>query len=467
MYFHSLTFAVFLFLTYSAYWRLRRKGQNLLLLVASYVFYGFWDYRFLGLIALSTVADYAVALQMPAAKTPTARKRWLALSLSMNLGLLFVFKYFDFFSRSFASLIEALGFRADPFTLAVILPVGISFYTFQTLSYTIDCYRGRIAPSRDPIAFAAFVTFFPQLVAGPIERATHLLPQFLGDRHFSPGRAADGCRQILYGLLIKTVVADNLATVVDTVYGRSAAPSALDWVLGTYAFAFQIYCDFAGYSSVAIGTARLFGFDLTQNFRTPYFSASLREFWSRWHISLSTWFRDYVYIPLGGNQLGAARHRINLMITFLVSGLWHGAMFTFVAWGFFHGLLLVVESFFRRAAPAAGGSRILRTLFTFNLVCVGWVFFRSADVTQALQALGTILTGSDWGLRVLGARTVLFHGALVVALVGIELAQREHPHGFWMERLPKPARWAIYYSAAIAMASVGRIEEVPFIYFQF
>jgi D-alanyl-lipoteichoic acid acyltransferase DltB (MBOAT superfamily) len=469
MAFNSLTFAIFLFITYTLYWSLRRPAQNALIVVASYVFYGFWDWRFLSLIAVSTVVDYCAALRIVAAPTLRSRRMWLGLSLFTNLGLLFFFKYFDFFSGSLAYLLGTLGWTIHPLILHIILPAGISFYTFQTLSYTVDCYRGTMQPARDPIAFAAFVSFFPQLVAGPIERASHQLPQFVRDRSFSWEQAADGCRQALYGVLIKTVVADNIALTVDAVYAKNASPSALDWIVGTYAFAFQIYCDFAGYSHVAIGTARLFGIDLRRNFATPYFSASLREFWTRWHISLSTWFRDYVYIPMGGNRVGPVRQRVNLLITFVVSGLWHGATITFVLWGLFHGILMVIESVVQRAGREARAARALRTFLTFQLVCVGWVLFRSVDVAQAWLAFGTMFgaAAGDWSLRVLGARRVLLHAALISLVVCVELLQREQPHALRVQTWRRGTRWALYYAAAAMIVVLGRIDEVPFIYFQF
>jgi len=342
--FNSISFAVFLPVVFTLYWLLKRRGprtQNLLIILASYVFYGWWDYRFLSLIVISSAVDYLAGGRISPETRPRWRKCWLAVSLAVNLGVLGFFKYFDFFAQSAQELMMSLGLNPDFPTLRIILPVGISFYTFQTLSYTIDIYRKKTPAIRDPVAFFAFVAFFPQLVAGPIERAKSLLPQFLRARNFDGVAARDGCKQILWGLFKKVVIADRLAGVADPVFADYAAYSGADQGIAIFAFAIQIYCDFSGYSDIAIGTARLFGINLMQNFSFPYFSRDIAEFWRRWHISLSTWFRDYVYVPLGGNRKGLAVRARNVMITFLVSGLWHGANWTFVAWGLIHGLLFL------------------------------------------------------------------------------------------------------------------------------
>ena len=342
MAFNSLIFAVFLLIAFVLYWSLPSKTtviRNAFLLIASYIFYGWWDWRFLGLIALNSTVDYAIGLSLHQTQSSIKRKLLLGASLSINLGILGLFKYYDFFIISAIDILQTIGLQANVHTLAIILPVGISFYTFQTLSYTIDIYRDKIVPTKNCIAYFAFVSFFPQLVAGPIERASHLLPQFLERKKFNLDQAKDGLRQILWGLFKKTVIADNLAPYVDKIFSNYEVYSGPMLLLGTVYFSIQIYCDFSGYSDMAIGTARLFGFDLKRNFAYPYFSRDIGEFWRRWHISLSTWFRDYVYIPLGGNRTKTAfRHYVNLILTFTISGFWHGANWTFVIWGFLNGL---------------------------------------------------------------------------------------------------------------------------------
>ncbi len=468
MLFNSYPFLLFLPIVFAAYWAFGRRTQNVVLLAASYVFYGFWDWRFLGLIVLSSLVDFVAG---QAIQSGRRRRMWLGASLLVNLGALAVFKYLDFGIESLAALLRTLGFDAHPATLGIVVPVGISFYTFQTLSYTLDVYRGRVRATQDPLAFFAFVAFFPQLVAGPIERAKNLLPQFLRDRVFDPELATDGCRQMLYGLLLKVVVADNLALVADAAY---QAPDQADgWTLlfATWAFAFQIYADFAGYSHIAIGCARLFGFSLMRNFATPYFSRSPAEFWRRWHISLSTWFRDYVYIPLGGNRVAPLRASFNVLVTFVSSGLWHGAGLTFVVWGGFHGLLVALQA---RLAPDAderplegrtltSPRELGRLILTFQLVCVGWVFFRAKSLADAWLVLRTISSGIF---------TALPHGAspallVIPPLLVLEWWQRDAPHGFARLGGTRPARWGLYATALLALALFGQVQTVPFVYFQF
>lgn len=333
MLFNSFTFLVFLPIVFAIYWLIGKKHlklQNLFLLLASYVFYGWWDYRFLSLLFFSTIVDYWVGLQLLKAEAPKARKFWLGVSLTVNLGMLSFFKYYNFFVDSFVDLLNSIGYQANPFTLKIILPVGISFYTFQTLSYVIDVYRRKLEPTKDFIAFATFITFFPQLVAGPIERATHLLPQILKPRVFNYQRAITGARLILWGMFKKIAIADALAPSVNEIFGNHQGYDSWTLLLGAFYFSLQIYCDFSGYSDIAIGLSRWFGIDLMTNFRFPYFSRSIGEFWRRWHISLSTWFRDYVYIPLGGSHVGKSKSLRNVLIVFLVSGFWHGANWTFI-----------------------------------------------------------------------------------------------------------------------------------------
>ncbi|MGE0710822.1 MAG: MBOAT family protein [Planctomycetota bacterium] len=464
MLFNSIPFLLFLPLVFAAYWATPgRRAQNALLVAASYVFYGWWDWRFLSLIVFSTAVDYAVGRRVAAAEG-RRRRAWLALSLGANLGLLGVCKYFDFFARSAAAALSAVGFQADLPTLGLVLPVGISFYTFQTLSYTLDVYRGQLEPTDDPVAFAAFVAFFPQLVAGPIERASHLLGQFAAPRRFDPALARDGARQALYGLVLKVLVADNLAASVDPAYAAVGAADPWDLLWATFFFALQIYGDFAGYSHMAIGIARGFGFDLRQNFATPYFAESPGEFWRRWHISLSTWFRDYVYVPLGGGRVGEARRRLNVLLTFVLSGLWHGASWTFVVWGALHGAL--VAALPRRAPdapPRAPAWRVLGALLTFAAVCLAWVFFRARSLGDALTVLGALARLPATAPRA----PALFPLCLALGLLLHEWTQRARPHGLDLAGRPLLVRWGCYVGLGVVLLAFGREDTVPFIYFQF
>ena len=344
MLFNSPEFLLFLPIVFGLYWFVTQrnlKAQNLLLLVASYVFYGWWDWRFLGLIALSTIVDFLVGIRIEEAPDKARKKRWLWVSLAVNLGILGYFKYANFFIENWISAWQSLGVTMHASTLQVILPVGISFYTFQTLSYSIDIYRGNLKATRDPVAFGAFVSFFPQLVAGPIERATNLLPQITSPRSFTYEQGRDGMRLILWGMFKKVVVADSCAPYVDMCFDNPEAFSGSTLILGAILFSFQIYGDFSGYSDIAIGTAKLFGFELMTNFKFPYFSRDIAEFWRRWHISLSTWFRDYLYIPLGGSRVSKPKAIRNVFVIFLVSGFWHGANWTFIVWGGIHALLFI------------------------------------------------------------------------------------------------------------------------------
>ncbi|MFN3874551.1 MAG: MBOAT family O-acyltransferase [Flavobacteriales bacterium] len=479
MLFNSIDFAVFLPVVFVLYWFAGGRSlarRNLILLVASYVFYGWWDWRFLGLLALSTAVDYAVGLAMERADSPRRRKALLGISLAVNLGLLGFFKYFNFFIQSFADAFTLLGMPFAPARLDIVLPVGISFYTFQTLSYSIDVHRGHLKASRDPVAFAAYVSFFPQLVAGPIERATQLLPQFASLRTFDRAKAADGLRQMLWGLFKKLVIADNCAAEVDRIFGDHMNYSGATLLLGAVLFAFQIYGDFSGYSDIAIGCARLFGFSLMRNFAYPYFSRDIAEFWRRWHISLSTWFRDYLYIPLGGSRGGQWMAVRNTFIIFLVSGFWHGANWTFLAWGALNALYflpLLLRGANRRHMEIAAAGRMLpsaadaaRMLGTFLLTCIAWVFFRATDLGHALEYLRGMLRPSllQWPSC---------HYPSLPWLIGIflalEWAGREQQYA--LERIglgwPWPLRWGLY---AVLIAAIGlymAVGDVTFIYFQF
>lgn len=486
MLFNSLEFFLFLPTVFAAYWILnlwtdRPRGlqaQNMLLLVASYVFYGWWDWRFLSLIAFSTLVDFAVGLQIaktnardiPADADDSVRshtaKRWLWVSLAVNLGLLGYFKYANFFIENWIDAWSSVGVHMDPWTLRVILPVGISFYTFQTLSYSIDIYRRRLEPTRNLIDFAAFVSFFPQLVAGPIERASALLPQIASRRKFDYEDGVSGLRLILWGMFKKVVVADTCAIYVNDVFANCTDYSGSALMMGAVFFAFQIYGDFSGYSDIAIGTARLFGIKLMTNFKTPYFARDIAEFWRRWHISLSTWFRDYLYIPLGGSRVGKAKAVRNTFVIFLVSGFWHGANWTFLAWGLIHALLflpLLLTARNRNHVTALQGSPTLRELAwmlaTFTTVTLAWVFFRAEDLTHALQYLAGCIemdgtAPSSWML--------LTSAGLGVFVVGDWLSQQRK-----MDLQPQWMRWGVYLALATCIMVFWNDEANQFIYFQF
>ncbi|MDC0652473.1 MBOAT family protein, partial [Flavobacteriaceae bacterium] len=397
MLFNSLDFAIFLPIVFLLYWFATQKNlklQNALIVVASYVFYGWWDWRFLSLIIFSTVVDYLIGQRLRTEDKQSKRKALLWTSIIVNLGFLGFFKYYNFFLENFVDAFSLFGMQINANSLNIILPVGISFYTFQTLSYTIDVYRKKLEPTKDFIAFSAFVCFFPQLVAGPIERATNLLPQFYKKRTFEYHKAVDGMRQILWGLFKKVVIADNCAEFANQIFNNSADMNGSTLVLGAIFFTFQIYGDFSGYSDIAIGTSRLFGFDLKQNFATPYFSRDIAEFWRRWHISLSTWFRDYLYIPLGGSRGGTWMKVRNTFAIFLVSGFWHGANWTFIIWGALNAIyflpLLLTNNNRKNLGVVAEGKllpsfkELIAMLTTFMLTIFAWIFFRAEDLNHAI-----------------------------------------------------------------------------------
>jgi D-alanyl-lipoteichoic acid acyltransferase DltB (MBOAT superfamily) len=477
--FNSVAFAIFLPLVFAVYWAMARgplRRQNLFVLLASYVFYGWWDWRFLGLIWISSATDYWVARAIRGSRGSRRKKRLLLVSIGVNLGILGLFKYFDFFAGSLADLLAVVGMQLDAVTLEVVLPVGISFYTFQTLSYTIDVYRGRIEPSTDWVAFFSFVAFFPQLVAGPIERAGNLLPQFLCRRVFSHDRAVSGLRLILWGLFKKLVVADRLAPFVDLVFGPEASPSALMVAVGSCAFSFQVYCDFSGYSDIAIGTARLFGFNLMTNFRAPFFSASMTDMWRRWHISLSTWFRDYVYHPLGGNRVSMGRSIFNILLTFAAAGLWHGAGLNFVAWGLFLGVALSVE----RLAAGLLGERlkvpnVLAVMATFATFSMSALIFRSRDLAHAGSMIQRLFTGGGTDTlaqavdTVFGSRLEVGYILLsIVLLMLVDFVSQKRDWSSWFVSAPRTLRWAIYYAVVVWTLFFGEFSTAPdFVYFQF
>ncbi len=477
MLFNSLIFPIFLILSFGIYWFLVNRNlrlQNAFLLVASYIFYGWWDWRFLGLIFFSSVVDYVVGLRLSQTEKQNSRKILLIISLITNLGILGFFKYFNFFIDSFADVIRMLGMNPNIPALHIILPVGISFYTFQTLSYTIDIYRKKIEPTKDVVAFFAFVSFFPQLVAGPIERASALLPQFLVKRKFEIDKARDGLRQMLWGYLKKIVIADNLASHIDVIFTNYQTLDGITLYIGVFFFALQIYCDFSGYSDIAIGTARLFGFSLMRNFAYPYFSRDIAEFWRRWHISLSSWFRDYVYIPLGGSYVGRWRRTFNIIVTFTVSGLWHGANWTFVIWGLVNGLYYIPimlrdkqKRFSKTIAENSffpSLSDFFSLILTFHLALLAWVFFRASSLTHAFNYIGHMFQVPYQGLDYSPYyQNILFSVLLLVA----EWFQRKKQHGLQIEELPVFLRWGIYYGIILVILLFGNFGSQQFIYFQF
>lgn len=475
MAFNSVVFAIFLPLVVGLYWLMRRhmRVQNTLLLIASYVFYGWWDWRFLSLLALSTVIDHWVATRIhaiPGSDPASQRRRrqWLLVSLISNLGILGFFKYFNFFAGTMQALLASVGIEADPFFLNVILPVGISFYTFQTLSYTVDVYRREMPPARSLADFALYVAFFPQLVAGPIERAVALLPQIEQPRRFDRLQFTDGLHLIFWGLFKKVYVADNLAVVVNNTFSD---PTASGWqvLIGIYAFAFQIYGDFSGYSDVARGCSKIMGFELMENFRFPYVSKNPSEFWRRWHISLSTWLRDYLYIPLGGNRGSAWFTYRNLALTMLLGGLWHGATWLFVLWGAYQGLLLVVHRLYTewRGVPATEGgllSRGLRVLVMFQFVCLGWLIFRGESLAQIGSMLARLFTWSGNVDLAAALPLLTFAGPLLLAEAVLGLSRRQAL--YHLQWLPGGVR-VMAYGALFYLFAFHGASSQSFIYFQF
>ena len=477
MLFNSLEFAVFLPVVFLLYWFVFGKNlklQNLFVVVASYVFYGWWDWRFLFLIAFTSLCSYVIGLLIDRFREePGKAKTVNVLNIVVNLLILGVFKYYDFFVTSFADVF--LGGRTEGLLLHVILPVGISFYTFQALSYSIDVYRGKIGPTKDVIQFFAYVSFFPQLVAGPIERATNLLPQFAKPRTFEYETGVDGMRQILWGLFKKMVIADNCAVYVDQVFSTYQSQAGSTLFLAAILFAFQIYGDFSGYSDIAIGTSKLFGIKLMRNFNVPYFSRDFAEFWRRWHISLTTWFRDYVYIPMGGSRCSKAKIVWNTFVIFLLSGFWHGANWTFLAWGAYHALLflpLILMGKNRRYRDTVAEGRWFPSLkeigqlfMTFVLVVFGWIIFRSESMEQAWVICKRVLSPSILSIPEMSGITG-FSIAICIMLV-VEWIQRDKPHPLDFGRIPWwPVRAMAYFSIFFLILALGGHSE-NFIYFQF
>jgi len=487
--FNSIDFAIFLPVVFILYWFVANKNlkiQNLFIVAASYLFYGWWDWRFLLSILFITIVDYFVGLGLSREKNETKRRFLFYTGILVNLGFLGFFKYYNFFLDNFVTAFSFLGIEIKAQSLDIILPVGISFYTFKVLSYIIDVYKKQLEPATDFVAYSAFVAFFPQLVAGPIDRGTTLLPQFHKERVFDYNKAVDGLRQILWGLFKKMVIADNCAEFANLIFNNSTEYPGSILLLGVFFFAFQIYGDFSGYSDIAIGISRLFGFDLMKNFAFPYFSRDIGEFWRRWHISLSNWLRDYVFFPLRRKLLrqkslpGWAVQFLPPLVTMLVSGIWHGANWTFVLWGALHGIYLIVENslkpvadrFFEKSSSkiVSGLYRGFQIGFTFALVCFGWIFFRADNLAHAMSILAKIFSGSlillpyyDWQEN---AKALII---LIMFFLCVEWLGKEDQYA--VERLglnwPRPVRWVFYSSIIFLIGMFVQTTEVPFLYFRF
>jgi len=486
MLFNSFDFAIFLPIVFILYWFVTNRNlklQNFLIVIASYTFYGWWDWRFLSLIIFSTIVDYSIGIILSKEDRVLKRKILLWTSIVVNLGFLGFFKYYNFFLDNFISAFSFFGMEINANSLNIILPVGISFYTFQTLSYTIDVYKRKLEPTKDFIAFSAFVSFFPQLVAGPIERATNLLPQFYKKRQFDYSKAVDGMRQILWGLFKKIMIADNCAQYANEIFNNSPDYSGSTLILGAMFFTFQIYGDFSGYSDIAIGTSRLFGFNLIQNFAFPYFSRDIAEFWRRWHISLSTWFRDYLYIPIGGSHGGTWIKIRNTFIIFIVSGFWHGANWTFIAWGalnaiYFLPILLTKNN--RRNLDTVAQGKFFPSLkefssiaITFGLTLFAWVFFRAENIAHAFSYISSLFSGLFEFRNYTHSIKYLYkvgYPFIIISIVFILIEWLGRNDQFAIEKLGSKqkaiVRYSLYYSIIIVIFWFGGKEQ-QFIYFQF
>lgn len=481
MLFNSLSFIIFLPIVFLLYWLVTKKSlkaQNILLLLASYYFYGCWDWRFLFLLAFSTFLDYFTGLKIFNSGSEANRRIWLWISVVVNLGFLGLFKYYNFFVGSFAQALETFGLKPNVPMLSIILPVGISFYTFHGLSYVFDIYYKRIKPTTNFVNYSLFVSFFPLLVAGPIERATHLLPQVENPRQFDYYKAVDGLRQILWGLFKKVVIADNCAEYANHIFNNSADQSGSTLVMGALFFAFQIYGDFSGYSDIALGTARLFGFELLRNFAFPYFSRDIAEFWRRWHISLSSWFRDYLYIPLGGSKGSTWMKVRNIFIIFLVSGFWHGANWTFIIWGALNAIYILPLILFgknRHNLEIVAQGKIFPSLrdvlnigLTFGLTVFAWIFFRAESLGHALNYISGIFSSSLFSIPDFAPRDfyliLLIIGFFITEWLGRENKYAIEKIGF---RWPRIFRWSFYALVVFMIGMYMQTSETAFIYFQF
>ena len=478
MLFNSIEFLIFLPLVFFGYWFVFKslRWQNLFVVAVSYLFYGWWDWRFLLLILFTSLCSYLSGVYLEKCAGNRLVQKWISAgNILLNLSILGVFKYFDFFTENLVNVLHLLGWDADYVTLNILLPVGISFYTFQALSYTIDVYQGKIKATHDIVAFFAYISFFPQLVAGPIERATHLLPQFLRPRNFDCDLALDGIRQMLWGFFKKVVVADNCALFVNGVFENYQTLDGSTLFLGAFFFTIQIYGDFSGYSDIAIGCARLFGIDLMQNFKYPYFSRDIAEFWRRWHISLSSWLRDYLYISLGGNRKGKFRQYLNLIITMFLGGLWHGASWNFVLWGTFHGIALAVHKMWmsiigrKKGEQSHGWRRVFGVIITFHFVCFCWIFFRNADFQNSMDMLRQIFTTFRPQLfpQLIEGYWRVFALMLLGFLLHFTPDSWENAACRGVIRLPFLGKALLMVALIYLVIQMKSSEIQPFIYFQF
>ena len=471
MLFNSVEFAIFLPIVFALYWLFHRNHriQLWILLGASYLFYGWGGWRFLGLIALSSLIDFFIGIGLGKSELPKHRKVLLTVSLVSNLGLLGFFKYFNFFTEAFVDAFSLFGMSLENSRLEIILPVGISFYTFQTLSYTFDVYKKRLTPTSDMLAFFGFVSFFPQLVAGPIERASHLLGQFYFPRKFDYKIAVSGVRLFVWGLFKKLVIADNAAILVDEVFKNYQTQNSLSLILGAVLFAFQIYGDFSGYSDMAIGLSRLFGFDLMMNFRFPYLAQNINDFWKRWHISLSSWFRDYVYIPLGGSRGTILFSLRNVMAIFLISGFWHGANWNFIVWGAIHGLMYIpffITKAHQNLHQDSFWRKLPKIFLTFSVVCLAWIFFRADSLVQAMDYLGHLWSNEGVGNFIFSQtkRTMIFAVATFFSVY--MLAVEAYYEGKQKQEVLLPTKYLLLLALSIVFFGAFKNHE-SFIYFQF
>jgi len=481
MLFNSFHFLFFFLIFWPIYLALSGTSRRVFTLAASYYFYMCWSTKYIAVIWGITIIDYISGIMIDRARSQSTKRLYMILSIGSNLGLLAVFKYFNFLSVSVSQALHPVGINDPPFLLSVILPIGLSFHTFQAMSYTLDVYKGKAPAEKSLLNYALYVAFFPQMVAGPIERPNHLLPQFRRAHRFDWANVRAGGRLTLWGLFKKMVIADGIAPFVNMVYGHPDRFPGIALLLATCMFAIQIYCDFSGYSDMAIGLARVMGFELTTNFRRPYFARSIGEFWHRWHISLSTWFRDYVYIPLGGNRVAIPRFYLNIMITFMLSGLWHGANWAFVIWGAFHGICLVLShvtaslrASIRRVAgvekfPAA--LAFFQVAITCSLVTLGWIFFRAASLSQVFYVISHLFPlkhlDSVLFLKAGMERADLPFLLFFVAVMFLVEWLMEHPENcprIWWHR---GFRLAMYYACAFTIIFYGTFGHVDFIYFQF
>lgn len=475
MKFTSLAFVVFLPLMFLFYWRINTtKGKNALLVLGSIIFYSWWDWRFTGLLGISILVDYFAALNIERSKSLITKKKFVLFSIAVNIGLLFVFKYFNFFANEFISSAAILGWQIEPITAQIILPMGISFYTFQSLSYTIDVYKKEISATNDIISFIAFITFFPQLVAGPIEKASSLLTQLEENRIFKYLEARDGLKQILWGVFLKLIIADRCAPIANNVFQNYSSLNSIDLLIGTLAFSLQIYGDFAGYSHIAIGTAKLFGIKLSDNFLTPYFSQSIIDFWRRWHITLMRWLKDYIYIPLGGSRKGSLIQIRNILFVFILSGIWHGANWTFIIWGIYNGILVSINNLLLSYTKLGAFeikkfnlniSNLIYTILTFSFVSIGWIIFRSESINDAFEFFRQFFMSFSLTPSIDYSLTTVSLSLAFILIEGFNMNKSFPLEN--IETILKPFYRYTIYTLIVMIILFSKIESQEFIYFQF